>query len=173
MKKLLGIVVLSLLWCNVSYAWKFQEIGISFETYSKSCKRQHFLKKKGWPQFIGKEGEYKIYNCWKTDTIGYGEVQVFKNNILIKNERSLQRPSQGTFDVTTFLIGLSLLTGNTPSTTINTQSMSINTGVNTTGGTFSHDMISGSNRICFYKTIGGEVAITIKSAFQCKPSLNQ
>ena len=159
MKRFLMILVM-LLWCNVSFAWKFQEIGISFETYSKSCKRQHFLTKKNWPQFIGEEGEYKIYNCWKTDTIGYGEVQVFKNNTLIKSEMSLERPRQGTFDVTGFLIGLSLLMGSTPSTTINTQ---------TTPGTgfLTGETISGFNKICYYNRVGSTVTLNIPNTSLC------
>ena len=160
MNKFLGIVVLGLLLSTNAYAWKFQEVGISFETYSKSCKRHHFLTKKNWPQFIGEEGEYKIYNCWKTDTIGYGEVQIFKNNTLIRNEKSLQRPSQGTFDVTTFLIGLSLLTGNTPSTTTNNQTTPV-------PGFLTGETISGFNKICYYNRVTGTVTLNIPSTSLC------
>ena len=161
MKKLLGIVVLGLLLCNVSYAgYKFQEIGISFETYSKSCKRWHFLNRKGWPEFVGQEGEYKIYNCAAHDSIGYGEVQIFKNNILIRNEKSSKLSSQGTFNVAAFLMGLSLLTGNTPSTTLNTQ---------TTPGTgfLTGETISGFNKMCFYNRVGSTVALNIPSTSIC------
>ena len=113
-----------------------------------------------WPQFIGEEGEYKIYNCWKTDTIGYGEVQIFKNNTLIRNEKSLQRPSQGTFDVTTFLIGLSLLTGNTPSTTTNNQTTPV-------PGFLTGETISGFNKICYYNRVTGTVTLNIPSTSLC------
>ena len=45
-------------------------------------------------------------------------------------------------------------------------------GVDLTSGIFVRDMISGDNRICFYKTSTGEVAITIKALVKCEPNLN-
>ena len=177
MKKAIFVIIFGLLLNTNAYAKTFK-IGLTFEEYYKSCKkyqRFNLINKKNLPSVVGQQGNYKVYNCITPDSVKYGsQVQIFENNILIRNERSEELSNRGSsFDINTFLIGLSLLMGDTPSTTINTQSKSINTGVNTTGGTFSHDMISGSNRICFYKTMGGDVAITIKSAFQCKPSLNQ
>jgi hypothetical protein len=68
-----------------------------------------------------------------------------------------------------------LLAGETPSVSLDSNNSSLNmssNGVNLTGGIFVRDMISGNNRICFYKTNTGDVAITIKASMQCKPSLN-
>jgi len=45
-------------------------------------------------------------------------------------------------------------------------------GVDLTSGIFVRDIVSGDNRICFYKTSKGEVAITIKALVKCEPNLN-
>ena len=179
MKKLLGIVVLGLLLSGNAYAKTFK-IGLTFEEYYKSCKkyqRFNLINKKNLPSLVGQQGDFKVYNCITPDSVKYGsQVQVFENNILIRNERSEELSNRGSsFDINTFLIGLSLLMGETPSVSLDTNNSNSNTnnnGVNLTGGTFVRDMISGNNRICFYKTITGDVAITIKASMQCKPSLN-
>jgi len=66
------------------------------------------------------------------------------------------------------------MSGNTPSVSINnsTTLKTNESGVNMTGGMFVREMVSGSNRICFYKTLSGEVAITVKASQRCKQSLN-
>ena len=176
MKKAIFVIIFGLLLSGNAYAGlfqKFRENGISFEEYKKRCKKVHFFTKNQWPQFVGEYGEFKVYNCMLTTSLDRQiEHQVFKNGKLYKNELFENKYySEG--DIYATLVLLGLLQGNNTSVNLSTTTNTINTDVNTTGGIFSHDMISGSNRICFYKTIGGEVAITIKSAFQCKPSLNQ
>ncbi|WP_440697517.1 hypothetical protein [Candidatus Pelagibacter sp. HIMB1709] len=179
MKKLLSIMVLSLLFSGTSFAaYKFQQIGIDFKTYEKSCKKWHIFNKKKWPEFLGEEDGYKVYNCWKPDTLGYGDVQVFKDNILVKSGNVLgNQQGQGARNIINLLIGLNLLTNSANSnslTTNNNNALKLNeSGVNMTGGIYNREIISGSNKICFYKTLTGEVALTIQSSQQCKRSLNQ
>jgi len=179
MKKLILTILFTLVLSGGASAKTFK-IGLTFEEYHKSCKkyqRFNLINKKNLPSLVGQQGKFKVYNCITPDSVLYGsQVQVFENNILIRNERSEELSNKGSsFDINTFLIGLSLLMGETPSLSLDTDNSSLNMnndGVNLTGGMFVREMVSGSNRICFYKTLSGEVAITVKASQRCKQSLN-
>ena len=176
MKKLLSTLILTLLFPTFVYAGlfqKFKENGITLEEYKKRCKKVHFFSKSNWPQLISEENNVKMFNCMTGDL--YGEYQIFKDDVLVQTK--VFRPNKELFsqsELNAFIIGLSLMSGNTPSISIdNTTTLKSNeSGVNMTGGMFVREMVSGSNRICFYKTLSGEVAITLKSSQQCKQSLN-
>jgi hypothetical protein len=176
MKKLLSTLILTLLFPTFVYAGlfqKFKENGITLEEYKKRCKKVHFFSKSNWPQLISEENNVKMFNCMTGDL--YGEYQIFKDDVLVQTK--VFRPNKELFsqsELNAFIIGLSLMSGNTPSISINnTTTLKTNeSGVNMTGGMFVREMVSGSNRICFYKTLSGEVAITVKASQRCKQSLN-
>jgi len=176
MKKLLLILISTLLipnFVNAGLFQKFKENGITLEEYKKRCKKVHFFSKSNWPQLISEENNVKMFNCMTGDL--YGEYQIFKDDVLMQTK--VFRPNKELFsqsELNAFIIGLSLMSGNTPSISINnTTTLKTNeSGVNMTGGMFVREMVSGSNRICFYKTLSGEVAITVKVSQTCKQSLN-
>jgi hypothetical protein len=60
MKKLLSILVLSLLFSGNAYAKTFK-IGLTFDEYYKSCKkyqRFNLINKKNLPSLVGQQGEF-------------------------------------------------------------------------------------------------------------------
>ena len=135
------------------------------ETGKKKASDNYFKKK--YPKYMGEEQGYKVYTCSRTAHM----YEIFKDNKLVRtidNKGTNQDISAN--NLTTLLIGLSLLSGNTPSTTISTSTSLSNSP--STQGTFSYDRVSGQNRICFYNTPNGEYAKTISSGTLCPRILN-
>ena len=103
MKKLILTILFTLVLSGGASAKTFK-IGLTFEEYHKSCKkyqRFNLINKKNLPSLVGQQGKFKVYNCITPDSVLYGsQVQVFENNILIRNERSEELSNKGSsFDI--------------------------------------------------------------------------
>ncbi len=76
MKKLLGIVVLGLLWCNVGFAGEKKKLPVTFTDYHPSSLNENLVNY-GWKtKSVRKTNEFDIYILNKDSWILYCTVEI-------------------------------------------------------------------------------------------------
>ena len=87
----LGLMVVTNSWISNAEASNYSKMitpGISFDEYSKRCKKHMVLFAKKYPIFIGEENGYKVNRCHRSNTLQVYEI--CKNNKLVKH---VEKPS--------------------------------------------------------------------------------
>jgi len=155
MKKLFGIIFLSLFLSGCAINQSALNLGTNFSDYAAACKKVSLLK----PKLVSAEGSIKVYTCPDGSQSQSNRYEVFENNRLTKVYTREWTESEKQASFNQMLLGLSLLSGGT-GTTGSTQSQQ-------PYNFYSFDVRSGMNRICYYNQLGSLNTKTIGAAEIC------
>ena len=155
MKKLLGIVILSIILFGCTINQSALNVGTNFSDYVSECRKVALVK----PKLIFNDGNLKGYHCADAAGADVWRYEFFENNRLVKVWSRPISAAERQARFNNALLGLAILnSGTTSGTTTQTQQPS---------GFLSFNVVSGMNRICFYDQLGSLNTRTVGAAEIC------
>ena len=160
MKSIFGMMLFGLLLVGCAIDSSSLNLGTNFYQYAAACKEATMAE----PQLVAAEGNLKAYNCADRTQMDRRRYEVFEDDVLVKVFSKPISAAERQVNLNQMLLGLSMIQGATPSMP------STSLGSTNQMGIFSHDVISGLNRICYYSAPGGLTARTQGKGTLC-PSI--
>jgi len=157
MKKLVGLIFVSIMLTNCAIDSSSLNLGTSFSQYAAACKKVTL----GQPQLVAAEGNLRAYRCHDGSQYDFRRYEVFEDDVLVKVFTKRISAAEKQVNLNQMLLGLSLLQGGTTTSTTSTGS------INQPLGFFQYDYVSGMNRLCYYDRAGSTVVKTIGAAEIC------
>ena len=154
MKKIFFLIFVGLILNACSINQAALNTGTSFSYYAEECKKVSLAQ----PKLISSEGNVRVYTCPDGSQYQSNRYEVFENNKLVRVFTREWTAAEKQANLNQMLVGLSLLSGGTGTTTTNST---------TPSSFFEFDVISGMNRICFYNQLGSMRTKTIGAAEIC------
>ena len=155
MRKFLSILFFGIFISGCAINQTALNLGTNYSTYAKECKKVSLAQ----PKLVSADGNVKVYTCPDGSQYQSNRYEVFENNKLVKVFTRQWTAAEKQANLNQMLLGLSLLSGGTGTTTT-TQSQQ-------PPGFLEFETISGMNKICFYNQVGSLNTKTIGAAELC------